>query len=939
MEFYNIYNIKKYNQESRKKESYTIEELLEKLKSKENYHEIIKKDERIKFIMDIDKLKGCKIEEIIKDLIEFLNKRGIEVKESEISLTKNVNPLLESFHLTIPKINVLCEKLRYLICDFKNENEKYSDFIDTSIYASMKLFRLPNQLKKNVRNTEHKIIKGKMEDFILNYAEKSEMNIDEYIKEVKKLSKSKVLRTSKHYEVKSNRVYIINNIKTIKMLNDLDKKYLKDYDLWFKITSVLKYHNLKEIWTIWSKSSEKYNEEKNEVEWNNARLEIDMNWIRWILNSEGHEYEYIKNYEKINEEYDNKNKVVIEKKKLEYNVNKLKEYEVIVLKSDAGTGKTSYTSTIVKGMKKENKNVKVMSLITNKSLINQHKKTFKEWGDIELLDYIDDEHLIGNDFIICVNSLLKIKDITNEELKDYVIFIDEIDSFMYNLSHNGTLNPILREMVGLLIRIINNCKKMVCCSVHIKKNLEMILNKEKKVIMIENKYKNFKDVEAYEKSDMNEMVEEMLKTIERNEYFMFVCDEKRMAKKMYLKCLEKIGDKSRMVLKTADDKYEIKDASIDLKDKWIFFSPSVIFGVDISLTVSQNVFLFSSGRSINSYQLFQQVCRTRNIKKVYYHFDKLTRKLKYSSLKETNEYYERNIKNYERIHNLCVNMDEELNEVVVKNKFFDIFCFNEYLNNIYGLDKKKKFEEIMCDSGFKIKSDEKLNKKLDKNENERLKNKIIVDENEKVEEYIKKWNDRDTKKFEEIDKRVKLLGIENVKEKEMYKYKDVIKDESGITKHLNTIKLLKSDEYLKSEMEERMKNTMKVKMLNDINSKILLIRKIEEDNKIDFLDVEFKEEGVVVLSDKDYNFIKKVFRSERKKPKNRNELKKLYVSMIKHLNGELVVSDRNKTKKDRDYRNHYLNKEKIKYYLELDKYNNPKKKYFHIKVKNKFLIK
>ena len=279
-------------------------------------------------------------------------------------------------------------------------------------------------------------------------------------------------------------------------------------------------------------------------------------------------------------------------------------------------------------------------------------------------------------------------------------------------------------------------------------------------------------------------------------------------------------------------------------------------------------------------------------------------------------------------------MDEELNEVVVKNKFFDIFCFNEYLNNIYGLDKKKKFEEIMCDSGFKIKSDEKLNKKLDKNENERLKNKIILDDNEKVEEYIKKWNDRDNKKFEEIDKRVKLLGIENVKEKEMYKYKDVIKDESGITKHLNTIKLLKSNEYLKSEMEERMKNTMKVKMLNDINSKILLIRKIEEENKIDFLDVEFKEEGVVVLSDKDYNFIKKVFRSERKKPKNRNELKKLYVSMIKHLNGELVMGDKKdkiKNSKRNQKKEYYLNTEKIKYYLELDKYNNPKKNIFILK--------
>jgi hypothetical protein len=44
-----------------------------------------------------------------------------------------------------------------------------------------------------------------------------------------------------------------------------------------------------------------------------------------------------------------------------------------------------------------------------------------------------------------------------------------------------------------------------------------------------------------------------------------------------------------------------------------------------------------------------------------------------------------------------------------------------------------------------------------------------------------------------------------VKEKEMYKYKDVIKDERGITKYLNTIKLLKSDEYLKSEMEKEIK--------------------------------------------------------------------------------------------------------------------------------------
>ena len=54
--------------------------------------------------------------------------------------------------------------------------------------------------------------------------------------------------------------------------------------------------------------------------------------------------------------------------------------------------------------------------------------------------------------------------------------------------------------------------------------------------------------------------------------------------------------------------------------------------------------------------------------------------------------------------------------------------------------------------------------------------------------------------------------------------------------------------------------------------------------------------------------------------------------MIKHLNGELVIGEKNKIReKSRDKKKYYLNKEKIKYYLELDKYNNPKKNIFILK--------
>jgi hypothetical protein len=47
--------------------------------------------------------------------------------------------------------------------------------IDEGIYKSDSLFRLPNQLKMNIDNTEHKIVKGEMKDFITQYIENSKL--------------------------------------------------------------------------------------------------------------------------------------------------------------------------------------------------------------------------------------------------------------------------------------------------------------------------------------------------------------------------------------------------------------------------------------------------------------------------------------------------------------------------------------------------------------------------------------------------------------------------------------------------------------------------------------------------------------------------------------------------------------------------------------------
>ena len=120
--------------------------------------------------------------------------------------------------------------------------------------------------------------------------------------------------------------------------------------------------------------------------------------------------------------------------------------------------------------------------------------------------------------------------------------------------------------------------------------------------------------------------------------------------------------------------------------------------------------------------------------------------------------------------------------------------------------------------------------------------------------------------------------------------------------------------------------------MSEVHNKISLIRKIEKENNIEKLDVNFSEEGEVVLSDSTYKLLKTVFSSKKPKPKNKHDLKKFYVSMIKHLSNDLITSKANnvmingKLKKITKYT---LNIKKIILSLKLDEYSNHERKNFN----------
>ena len=910
-----IYNVRKYKGYKFLKEC-DLETLVNLIETnKKGYHELLLSINKIKFVMDIDdKDNECAppINEIMSDLCIFLNNKEIDITIKDVKLTKNISK--PSYHLTIPKLNATSGKLKFLMIEFKKTYPNYSKYIDVSIYVKSKLFRLPNQLKNNVDGTQHILINdSKITDFIINYIDEDSINIDDKITEVEEIKEKK--KKYKKYDtvikdkLDNNNVYIFTEEYAKELLDNLPTEFLDDFNLWLKISTILKYHGLKKLWDEWSSANPiKYDKIENDIIYDNISSQCDINYIILILNNKGHKYEKIKKYKKIDDDYKNKNTIEINYKYFDIDIDKIIKYQDIIIKASCGTGKTTYVSKLTERLKKDNQELKIMTIITHKSLINQHHDSFTK-NKIELLNYSKDKDLINNDFTICINSLCKIKDISDEELSKYIIFIDEIDSFISNLVNNSTLTE-LSNIMELLLRIIDNSYKCIYASAHVKSNLEYLLNKKKTSVFIINNFKNFKNTKAFE--------------------------IKEMANKIYKDCSSVLEDKNKIVLITSETDIEVENPSENFKNKIIMHTPKIIFGVNYSVDEAQDVYVYCGGNSIGVYQIFQQVCRTRNIRNVYYYFENKKNTLKYETLEETREIYKSRIKQNEILTSLCSVSIDRMKKTMIENEYFNLFCYEKYYNNIYRTDMKKYFELIMEDSGFEIIPDTRIEKKLEPILNKKLKNLIAVDEELLIAEYINgNKNIREKKEYKQIHERAKVLKIDEIQNIDIYK--EILKTEKEMYLHQNLIRLFKTDKYINERLNKIYDTSLNVKVIDNVYNKITLLRKIEKDNNINMLDVDFCEDGDVVMDLETHKLLQYVFKTKKKKPENKRELKIFYVAMLKHLCGNFINSlkvDKIINKKRKKTTKYFLNIDKIKLSLKLDKYCNPERKNFNDIVNN-----
>ena len=892
-------------------------------KEEEHLYEILYKDIR-KLYFDIDKIEYNveEFEEWLEKFIESINEElKIETVKEDYLIFVNDKETISSCHIISKKY-----VMHYLKQKKLSEVliEKYKVLVDGSIYSKNRSFRFVYQSKKSkkILLINYGNEKVKFEEMLINESDGLE-ELEYEIYEYNKVNKEKALKLSKNYEIKNENIkYVIEEKLVKEILKELDEDYLEVRDLWLKITTVMKYHNLKDIWIEWCKKSKKYNELENENTWNSVSLKMNINWIINILKLEGKEFEYIKSYEEENNDLKIENTIRIDEEYLDEEKLKLKkkllEKKLIIMKSDTGTAKSTYSSGLI-GDKK------VISIITTRSLINQHIETFEK-SKIELLNYVSDKKLVGNSCVICINSLCKLIDISDEELENTIIFIDEIDSFLFNLTRNKTLDKNLKRIYYLLMRMLNKCHKIIVASSHIKENLKILLDiKVEETIMLKNEKRKHKGIKAHKMNCEENLIERMIKDIKEGKYFLFGCDSKEKTEYVYYRCLEEIKEESKMILITSDSKYEVSDASNKFKNKYVFYSPSVTFGVSFDIEEEQNVYIYGTCMSITPYQIYQQMCRTRQMKEIYYYVKNTTKERKYSSIKEVEDLTEKMVKYSNNLSNMCINEKEDGEIKILKNKYFKLYCWNEYYNDLYMSNVKLYFEKILEDRGFVILNDYNKKKEINVIKVEEIKGKIDKKKEEKVENYIKNESHRDNKEYEDINKRVELLGLKNERKKVLLKYKEVIKDEKEIKYHLNTIKILKTENYLEKKLKELRSETMNVKLSNNSYNKILLLKKMEKDNKISLMDLNFKEDGEVVMEDWVFYLIKKLYGTTKEKPKDKKELRCLYKYMLNHLTGNIIVSekpDKIKNGKRNRSSNHYLNKNKIIYSLELDKYSN-----------------
>ena len=776
--------------------------------------------------------------------------------------------------------------------------------------------------------------------------------------------KNKIPGKTKKTEYDFDYIYDINIEQAKEIINKLPLEWSENRDKWLCVLTCLKNLNIdgnKKLFEDFSKLStlKKHHTkealEMNEYQWTNNHGTIDFNYLVLVVNKECKtNYPLFFKYKQIILKPLNfKNIVKVDSEKLKYDYKYFEENENIIIQSTTGSGKTYNTAENYIEYLKANPDKEIISIVYLQTLADQHIQSFyKDGKGIVLNDYrFCKKQELNENLVICLNSLLKLDFMTKEQMKNKIIYIDEFDSFNNYLTHNPQLDKNIKLINNLLMKLIINAHKVIISDARIDENINNFLDNvnHKKSVFINNTFKKYKNVKAIRYLDENDFISKLKEDIKNNNYFLFGCDscskitnyfnevkpkniknnkiddnEDDIAiTKLFEKITSDVVDKSKFLLITSKTALKIKNANKEFKNKFVFFSPSIVTGLDFSIDEPQNQYLYINSLTINSQSMFQQATRTRNIKNLYFFGNQRQNDSIYESIDDVKIKNKSLIDANNKIKNVCLNIDVNYNEEIIDNSFYNQWCVNEYKNDCYNTNKIAHFENILKLEGFKLeyvgknkqieKSKQKIMTKLTRDEEENNYKQFINDyineykmttkndifeENNIVQNFEYNKN-LFTHNYKNYLARLKILPL-NFDELTLDKFGNLIMDEFEFKSYFNILKLFKTNEYIISNIDDLKKSSYENKILNNIHNKIFLLRQYEKIFNITPFDLNFNVEQSIIdkFTDDDFKLYAFVFRSDKKtKPNTISSIRAFYTQMIKNIVGINIIKS-SQTRKD-----------------------------------------
>ena len=376
-------------------------------------------------------------------------------------------------------------------------------------------------------------------------------------------------------------------------------------------------------------------------------------------------------------------------------------------------------------------------------------------------------------------------------------------------------------------------------------------------------------------------------------------------------------------------------------DKFVFFSPRITFGVDFTVDTPQDMFIYVRGNSISPAGVFQQATRTRNIKTLYYHGECGNDDSHYNTLEDVYENIENCVTASKSLITSCTYVDDFDELKFSHNTFFKLFCYNEFVNDVFASNKIKHFECFLEQNGFHLSMQGEA-AKLSKEEKGVQKDLMDQIADETFEEFLTTGipggsNIHDSK-FKNLFKQITYLSLNPLDCETLRKFKATLLNKYRGQEHDDIIRLLKSTDHIDCELGGLNAKSIDAKLLNNKFQKAKLIQEFGSKFGITMFNLDESAEGKdASMDDGFFALIKQAFRITRAKPKTYSEVRQLFVSILRTATcRDIVTGKQGKTKKDRDVIVYTLNEGLLKYHLELNGFKNKARKGFAPEVVEKF---